>query len=41
MTFVELPVVPIYWHFPGTIKGYSQIWLIMKLACTLPPLHTV
>ena len=22
MTFVELPVVPIYWHFPRTIKGY-------------------
>ena len=24
MTFVELPVVPIYWHFPRTIKGYSN-----------------
>ena len=24
MTFVELPVVPIYWHFPRTIKGYSD-----------------
>ena len=23
MTFVELPVVPIYWHFPRTIKGYK------------------
>ena len=23
MTFVELPVVPIYWHFPRTIKGYT------------------
>ena len=23
MTFVELPVVPIYWHFPRTIKGYG------------------
>ena len=22
MTFVELTVVPIYWYFPGTIKGY-------------------
>ena len=21
MTYVEVPVVPIYWHFPGTIKG--------------------
>ena len=24
MTFVELPVVPIYWHFPRTIKGYAM-----------------
>ena len=24
MTFVELPVVPIYWHFPRTIKGYAE-----------------
>ena len=23
MTFVELPVAPIYWHFPRTIKGYQ------------------
>ena len=23
MTFVKLPVVPIYWHFPRTIKGYD------------------
>ena len=23
MTFVKLPVVPIYWHFPRTIKGYT------------------
>ena len=25
MTFVELPVVPIYWHFPRTIKGYTIV----------------
>ena len=24
MTFVKLPVVPLYWHFPRTIKGYSS-----------------
>ena len=27
MTFVELPVVPIYWHFPRTIKGYGELTL--------------
>ena len=29
MTFVELPVVPIYWHFPRTIKGYTSINVII------------
>ena len=24
MTFVKLPVVPLYWHFPRTIKGYGK-----------------
>ena len=26
MTFVKLPVVPLYWHFPRTIKGYKRIF---------------
>ena len=25
MTFVELPVVPIYWHFLRTIKGQQNL----------------
>ena len=24
MTFVELPEVPLYWHFPRTIKVYNK-----------------
>ena len=26
MTFVELPVVSIYWHFPRTVKGYCFVF---------------
>ena len=31
MAFVELPVVPIYWHFPRTIKGYILLNYYLEL----------
>ena len=31
MTFVNLPVVPIFWHYPGTIKGYFKIGVVLRM----------
>ena len=40
MTFVELPVVPIYWHFPRTIKGYIHYSYNFFYLCRRLPVHT-
>ena len=35
MTFVELPVVPIYWHFPRPIKGYRKGTFHVYIRCLI------